>query len=424
MGKNTLLRGAGVYLVANLINAAIPFLLLPILTRHMQPAEYGQVAMYQVLLAALGGFIGLSVHGAASVKYYDDNVTAVELSNFVGTCFQVLLLTAAAGLFLVVPFRDALGRWLGLDPRWVIWGVVVSAASFVIQLRLGQWQIRKQAIIYGAFRVGSSLVNAALSLLLVVWLGQGAAGRIDGQNWSMFAAALLAGGWLARDGLLRWNWRPDYWREALNFGIPLMPHVFGLFLLGTVDRILINSKLGLAAAGIYMVAVQLTLVMPILFSAINNAYVPWLFERLKRNDEAEKREVVRLTYAYFAVVLLGAALAFILGPWAVRFIAGDRYAAAGSVLGWLALGQAFAGMYLMVTNYIFFSKKTGLLSLVTICSGLFNVGLLFVLIELFGIQGAAIAFAAAMAIRFFLTWWLAHRRHPMPWLLSSNIKAI
>ena len=79
------------------------------------------------------------------------------------------------------------------------------------------------------------------------------------------------------------------------------------------------------------------------------------------------------------------------------------------------MGQAFMGMYLVMTGYIFYSKRTGLLSLTTITSGLINVALLVVLVRLLGLKGAAIAFSISMGIRFLLTWWVAQRRHPMPW---------
>lgn len=419
-----LYSGAGIYLIANVVTSAIPFALLPVLTRYMAPAEYGQVAMYQVWLTALGGVIGLSVHGAASVKYYDGDGTDAELGRFIGSCAQIMLITVLLTLAVVVPLREPIAGWLGMRPQWVLWGVLASAAGFVVQLRQSQWQVRNQPVPYGVLQIGGAGVNAGLSLILVVAFLQGAQGRVDAQNWTLLVSSLIAAWLLARDRLLVWAWRPDQWREALRFGIPLLPHVLGLFLLGTVDRIMINDRLGLAEAGIYMVAVQLTLVMPIVFASINNAYVPWLYERLKRNDEGEKRAVVRLTYWYFAVVLALAALAFPLGPWLVPLVAGERYAAAASALGWLAVGQAFSGMYLMVTNYIFFSKRTGLLSLVTIGSGLVNIALLAVLIDWWGIQGAAVAFALAMALRFFLTWWVAHRRHPMPWFPTSELKAI
>ncbi len=72
-------------------------------------------------------------------------------------------------------------------------------------------------------------------------------------------------------------------------------------------------------------------------------------------------------------------------------------------------------MYLMVTNYIFYSKRTALLSASTITAGLVNVGLLVVLISLMGLKGAAVAFAISMAFKFLMTWFVANLRHPMPW---------
>lgn len=43
-----LLRGASVYLTSNILNSAIPFLLLPILTRYLSTEEYGKIAMFQI----------------------------------------------------------------------------------------------------------------------------------------------------------------------------------------------------------------------------------------------------------------------------------------------------------------------------------------------------------------------------------------
>ena len=108
-------------------------------------------------------------------------------------------------------------------------------------------------------------------------------------------------------------------------------------------------------------------------------------------------------------------LAFVVGPPLVILVAGEKYGAATGIIGWLALGQAFHGMYLMVTNYIFYSKRTALLSLSTIIAGLVNIGLLFALIEMMGLKGAAVAYAVAMGFKFVMTWFIANISHPMPW---------
>ena len=413
---NTLLSDSAVYLFSNILNASIPFVLLPILTRYLSPAEYGKVAIFQTAIAALGGFVGLNVVGAAGRKYYDSQTTTTELRLFIASCLQILAVSSVAILGLIFIFRSQLAHWLGLEPTWILLAVAVAAMTVLVQIRLGQWQVRKSARHYGALQISHSLLNMLLSLWLVIVLTQGVEGRLLAQTASVVVAALVALLLLKRDGLLRFFvWKPEYLKEALAFGVPLIPHVAGLFLLSSVDRIVINTELGLAEAGIYMVAVQLASAMAIVFDSVNNAYVPWLFERLNRNQPHEMRQIVRFTYAWFALVLCIAAMVFLGGPLLITMIAGSQYARAGEVIGWLALGQAFGGMYLMVTNYIFYSKRTGLLSIATLMSGALNITLLVFLIRLIGLPGAAMAYCITMAVRFLLTWWVAQVRHPMPW---------
>jgi O-antigen/teichoic acid export membrane protein len=191
-------------------------------------------------------------------------------------------------------------------------------------------------------------------------------------------------------------------------------------MLSSIDRLVIESKLGLSQVGFYVVAVQLVAVMGLMLDSINNAYVPWLFEKLKRDNITEKRQIVRYTYIYCFILLLIAALSFLIGPIILQLMIGEQYEIAGELVGWLALGQAFNGMYLMVTNYIFFSRRTGLLSLATITSGIVNFSLLLTLTSLFGLKGAAISFATSMAFKFLLTWFIANLRHPMPWFNFSE----
>lgn len=416
--KNTLLKGAVVYLISNVLNALIPFVLLPVLTRYLSPEEYGEVAMFQTLLGACMAFIGLSMNGAANRKFYDGNPAEDDLAKYIGACLQILLFTTVFSLAVMMMLNEKLSHWLQLDEGWILAAIAVTAANVVIQLRLGQWQVRKQAIKYGGLQVSRSLLDLSLSIGLVVLLHHGADGRISSQVWAAIIFSFVALWLLKKDDLLYFfTWNPENIREILRFGIPLIPHVGGIFLLASVDRFVINSELGLAQTGIYMVAVQFAAALALVFDSINKAYVPWLFERLKRNELDEKLQIVRFTYAWYLLILLGAGLAFVIGPWIVTYIAGDEYARSGDVIGWLALGQVFAGMYLMVTNYIFFSKRTGLLSLVTLLSGVINVGLLLLLVGALGLEGAAYAFCISMAIRFLLTWWVAQKRHPMPWFL-------
>lgn len=413
--RHGLFSGSAVYLSSNVLAAAVPFALLPILTRYLSTDEYGQVAIYQTILAGLIALISVSAHGAAGVKYYESNFSKNELKLFIGNCFLIIVTNSAVIFLIIFLFNEKLSRWLNLPGDWLYMGVFVSCATCFILIRMTQWQVSKKAKNFGVFQISQSIMATGMSLLLVVYFSQGAAGRMWSLTITPIVFLLISLILFYKDDLLSVVWRPKYIKEILNFGIPLIPHSVGFFLLSAVDRIIINDKLGIAQVGIYMVAVQLVAVMGLVFDAINNAYVPWLFERLKRDQLDEKKQIVRWTYAYCLALMGFTLLVFVFSPALVIIIVGDEYSPAADLIGWLALGQAFNGMYLMVTNYIFYSKRTGLLSLSTITTGLINVGLLFLFTDHMGLKGAAIAYAASMGLKFAATWFVANLRHPMPW---------
>lgn len=409
------------YFGSNIVNAAIPFVIMPIMTRYLHPAEYGEVAMFQTLLAVLVAMGGLGVVTAAARKFYDGHLQRDDLAEYMGSCVQILAASSAVLCVFVLVFRGRLSDWLGLSPKWIFAAVVACAALIIGQLRLGQFQVRKQARQYGSFQISRSALNMLLSLMLVVALNEGAAGRINAQIWSALIFAGLAVITLRRERLLKvFSWRPDFVKEALAFGVPLLPHSLGVLLLASVDRFVIKSELGLAPAGIYMVAVQVASGFGLLLDAVNKAYVPWAFERLKRNDEGEKRRMVRYTYLWYLVMLVAVVpAAFFIGPWVIVLIAGPHYQQAGEVIGWLILAQGLGGMYTMVGVYSHFARRTGLLSMATIVSGILNIALLVVLVKQMGIVGAAIAQTIGMGVRFVLSWWVAQRSYPMPWFQKA-----
>jgi O-antigen/teichoic acid export membrane protein len=96
-------------------------------------------------------------------------------------------------------------------------------------------------------------------------------------------------------------------------------------------------------------------------------------------------------------------------------VAGARYEAAAASLRWLAPAAALSGMYYFVAGYLFFAGRTGVLSVITVCCATVQVGLIFVLVPRFGIEGAAAAALVAMLAYWLATWLAAQWIVPMPW---------
>jgi len=70
MPEYNLIKKVSIYTSANILVKAIPFLLLPVLTRYLSPSDYGIIAIFQVILAFLIVFIGLNSNGAVMVNFF------------------------------------------------------------------------------------------------------------------------------------------------------------------------------------------------------------------------------------------------------------------------------------------------------------------------------------------------------------------
>lgn len=410
-----LVQSAAIYLIANIANAAVPFLLLPVLTRVLDPADYGVIAMFAVTLGVFAAFTGLSVHGAVGVRYFQ--LDAKQMAAFVSTCLIILGVCTLGLAVLVFVFATTLTGLTGLPRDWLVLGVFVAAAQITGQIRLSLWQVAGDPLRYGAFQFSQTLSNALLSLYLILAVGMAWQGRLIGQSLAIGTFGVLGLYWLYVAGfVVRPTNFKTHAKDALLFGVPLIPHVIGGLMIVAVDRFIIAGLLGLASAGIYMVGVQIGQILGLLTDAFNKAYAPWLMRQLSRTNGAVlRRQIVRGTYVYF-VGVIGVALAIgAAAPLIVRLMAGDAFQDAQGVVVYIALGYAFNGCYLMVTNYIFFESKTAILAYVTFATGLVNIALTYVLVKQNGIVGAGQAFVISQFLAFVGTWWLSHRVHPMPW---------
>jgi O-antigen/teichoic acid export membrane protein len=225
---------------------------------------------------------------------------------------------------------------------------------------------------------------------------------------------------LIRQGWLRFRADRKHLRTALAFGIPLVPHGLSGTIKTMADRVIITGMISIADTGLYAVGFQVAMVIGLLEDAVNKAYVPWLFERLKRGLASDKRRIVLMTYAYCAGLMGLAVLLGITAPRLLEIFAGPRFAGSSRFVIWIAIGFAFDGMYKMVVNYIFFARRTKSLPWITFSAALIGVGLNLFVIRRFGAVGAAYTFALMNALIFVAVWIVSSRIYPMPWNLRRS----
>ena len=188
--KNSLFRSTGIYTITSIINSAIPFLLLPVLTRYLTPEDYGLVSMFALLVTFVSPFTGLSINGAISRQYYNEN--EIDIREYIYNSLLVLIVSTILVGIIFYTFSERISD-LASFPSKYLWTVIVySFSQFLVSIVLSLWQVQKKALFYGMFINAKTLLNVILSIVLVVGLNFGWRGRIYGQTIALVIFAVLS----------------------------------------------------------------------------------------------------------------------------------------------------------------------------------------------------------------------------------------
>ncbi|MCK4445455.1 MAG: flippase [Candidatus Marinimicrobia bacterium] len=413
--KHKLFKNTYIYTGTNVINKAIPFFLLPIMTRYLSPTDYGIVAIFNVLLAVMVVFVGLNMHGVVNVNFFKLNKD--ELKEYIGNVFSILF-SSFILVFILVYILKSYFSFLPKFPENLIpYIVVVALFQSIFAITLGLWQVEQQSLPYGLFQISRTILNTSLSIIFVVLLCWGWQGRILGIIITSVIFGLLGIFVIYKREYIKFIFNKKYIKDALFFGIPLIPHALGGWIMTGIDRIFINSMIGVDATGIYTVGYQVGMIIGLLAHSFNLAWSPVLFEKLKENNYSTKVKIVKFTYLYNVCIILAALALSFIAPYFLKFFVSKNFYFAYKYVLWIALGYAFQGMYFMVVNYIFYVKKTYILAWVTFSSAGINIVLNYFFIKANGAIGAAQATTITFFISFILTWILSGRVYKMPWVV-------
>lgn len=412
--NNKLFKDSFIYIFTDIVNKAIPFVLLPILTFYLTPDDYGIIATFNSLVGMLGIFIGLSVQGAISVNYYKLNKE--NLAQYVGNIIYILLGSFFLTLVVLTLLKDIILIKIGLEYTWLIVAAVMSLASFIIIINLSLWLVEQKPNKYGGYEILESLLKFGLSIYFVVVLLMTWKGRIFGMLIASIISALISIFILNKRNYINMKWHRPYIKDALNFGIPLMPHQLSFWLRSGAIILLLAYLVGKKETGLYNVGTQFIIPIGVLTAAFNKAWAPYLYRKLTDSPTLQnKRKIVKFTYLYFIGVIILALLLSLIIPLVIDYLLEKSYGSASIYILYLALASAFQGMYLMVVNYIFYVKKTKYLAYITFIVSVINIILAYIFIVSNGSIGAVQAKVITSFINFLLVWYYSNISYEMPW---------
>ncbi|HHE47295.1 MAG TPA: flippase [Bacteroidetes bacterium] len=297
--NSSLVHATGIYTFTGIINGSVIFFLLPILTRYLSPEEYGLVSMFRVLVSFAFPLIGF--FQSVGREYFDRE--RLDFPAYVANVLLTIFVNAGMVGIILYLLSGSIYNLTSFPAVW-LWAVLLFAlGKSLVQSVLVLWRVQVKPKPYGSFQISQSLTAFVMAIVLVVALKLGWKGAIKADAFAMGLFGLLAIYFIHRAGLIRLSFNLSYIRDIFLFSAPLILHSWGRTIVTMADRVFITKMVGIGDTGLYAAGYQVGMIIFLVTQSFNNAWVPYLFGRLKEDDERSKLKIVRFTYTIFPVFL-------------------------------------------------------------------------------------------------------------------------
>ena len=255
-----LAQHSAIYGVADVVPYLINFLLLPVFTAYLSPANYGALGIL-LLFGVLTKIFFRSGLDSGFFRIYYEQDTGRDKKVLATTLFASAFAISSTLFLLCVVLARPLSRWLlGSElpePSIATWVILVAADTLLNTFAfvpMNLFRIREKPASFTVMTLIRSFVNIGLKVFLVV-SGWGVAGVL----WADVIASLVFV--VALSPTLIRNLAPaismPMLRSAVAFGLPKVPHGLAHQILNFSDRKLIEIFLALSASGLYHIGYML-----------------------------------------------------------------------------------------------------------------------------------------------------------------------
>jgi O-antigen/teichoic acid export membrane protein len=378
------------------LGRAASLLLVPLFTRVLSPAEYGQIGVLVAISALVATIASLGLETPMVRGYVHAGGEPGARRAFVNTVGGFALAAAGVisllGVLVAGPLATAFGVPEAVFRITVLSGAATAALT-VVPLAILRAEERFRD--YLTVSMATLAVTTSLSVLLVAILRLGVPGWVTAHVIGSIAALAVG---LA---ILGHRWTREFdggaLRRALRLGVPILPHALSHWGLGISDRLILGTLVAAAALGPYHVAYQVAAPIMIVAVAMSNATNPMFAEAMRSVDL--RHQLARASTVQAVIVVISASAVAVLGPPLIELILPAAYAVGGDYLPWIALGLAFFGLYLIPMNAIaVMAGRTELVWVITVVSAAVNIGLNLLLVPTMGPLAAAIATAVGYGV--------------------------
>lgn len=370
------------FLISAFFQRGISVISTPIFTRLMNASEYGQFNVFYswygivTIFVTLNLYFGVYVRGLIKFEDDKDRFTSSMQGLAVTLIFSWVIIYSLFQGFFNKLFSLTTYQMVGMF--FIICGN--SAFSF--------WAAEQRVLLKYRSLVGFSMLTALLMPVSQIGLMFVIPDKVMARILGMVFVEIIFYTPLFFKQMHKGKvfFCLKYWRYAIAFSIPLIPHYLSQTVLNSADRIMINDMIGSAEAGIYSLAYSVSQIMTVFNSALMQTIEPWLYKKIRDNEAGE---ISKVAYPAFIIVAVANILLITFAPEVIAIFAPEEYHAAIWIIPPVAMSVFFMFTYTFFAVFEFYYEKTKYITAATLIGAVINVILNYIFIKLYGYYAAA-----------------------------------
>ncbi|MFK7780595.1 MAG: oligosaccharide flippase family protein [Candidatus Gracilibacteria bacterium] len=407
------IKNSIIYLSSSILNKAVPFLLLPIMTKYLTPEDYGILSIYTIFITLFTAFIGMNLHSNISKNFF--KTTKQELSLYIGNIFIILSFTFISYLIITYFITLKYETIFSIPSKWILLIPFISMMMMVNEINTTILRNEQRAYMFGIFEISNTIVKLGITLILLLLFGYGWYSPVLGVFTSSLLFFFIGIFYIYKQRYLSLKLDKEKVKSILNISVPLIPHLLGGVVIAMSDRLFIEKMVSIKAVGIYSVGYMFGMVVMLFTDAFIKAWSPWFYKNLSQPTQDKKEKIVKYTYLYiFSIFGLAIFISF-LGELILPYFVDSKFYGASKFILWVSLGYAVRGTYQIFFPYLVHINKTAFLGMSTIIAAILNLVFNYIFIKYYGTIGAAYATALAFAVSAVLVFWYQNKHYKMPW---------
>lgn len=406
-------KHSAIYTTAEILKRGIGFIMIPLYTHYLAPADYGLIEILNLIVEIMGIIVGVRILSAETRFYhiYEPYEDKREVYTTALLFSMMLSVVTVSGLWFAAPAIAQLTLGSEAYAPHCRLMILCFGIQNVFLVAENDLIVRKKSLFYALLCIGLLILSLSLNIVLLSVFHLGAWAIL----WSIFitkVANLAVVPATLRGDRLRFS--AEKFIKMLKYGLPLVPASLAMFALHYNDRFFVQRYCSLTDLGIYSLGYKFGMIIAMLVTApFNRAWGTHAFE-ISNRPEAPTVYARMLTYLSCLLALIALCISVFIDDF-IGILAPPSYGKAAALVPLIALAYVLVGLHGYVGLGIMLTFRTHFVAYIHIPSALLNVGLNIVLIRQYGIWGAAISTLVTFALMLAVTFWVAQRLHPIPY---------